>query len=68
MSMVASSEIGIEYITKPTEAVRKHMDFITNVPEMSVAHRFGIALLYKYSLHKDFSLILLDNKIDNYIE
>lgn len=65
--MIASAEKGIQYLTAPAESVKRYCDFITHVPEMSVAHRFGLAVLYKFSTFKDYASQMLDMKIDNYI-
>lgn len=68
ISMMASSQSGLDYLTQNnSDYVRKYLEHITHVPEFSVAHRFALAILYKFSSHKDFALSLLDNKIDTYI-
>lgn len=67
VSMMASSERGVDYLTRSTDSIRKFCEIVFNVPEMSVAHRFGVAILYKLSCHKDLAKDLLENKVDNYI-
>lgn len=68
ISMIASSEAGLDYLTqKNSDYVRKYYEHLTHVPELSVAHRFALAILFKMSSHRDFSLHLLDCKLDNYL-
>lgn len=68
ISMIASSQGGIEYLTQGTDdMVRKYYEQISHVADLTVAHRFGLAVFYKFSSHKDFALHLLDCKIDSYI-
>lgn len=68
ISMIASSDSGLEYLTqKQTDYVRKYYEHLVHVPELSVAHRFALAVMYKMSSHKDFAVHLLDCKVDNYI-
>lgn len=68
LSMIASSEAGIDYLMqKNTDYVRKYYEYLTHVPELSVAHRFALAIMYKMSSHKDFAVHLLECKIDSYI-
>lgn len=67
MSMVASSEEGAMYLTKPFDCVRKYVEMIDNVPMGAVANRFGLAFLYKLSSYPQFPLPMIDSKIENYI-
>ena len=68
ISMISSSDSGIDYLThNKSDTVRKYYDQVLHVPELTVAHRFSLAILYKFSSHKDFALHLLDCKTDNYI-
>ena len=68
VSMISSSQAGIDYLIETNvEYVRKYYDHIIHVPEFTVAHRSALAILYKFSSHKDFALALMDNKIDTFI-
>lgn len=67
ISMIVASEQGAEYFTKPYDSLRKYVDMLVNVPEMSVAHRFGLAIIHKMSYYSPYPPTLLDCKIDNYI-
>lgn len=69
ISMIASSEAGVDYLTQnKADYVRKYYEHLVHVPELSVAHRFALATMFKLSSHRDFALHLLDCKVDSYLQ
>lgn len=68
MSMIASSENGMKYMTKVNESLRKYVEFMGQVPPYTVAHRFGISILYKFSCHPENTLGMLDAKVEEHIK
>lgn len=69
ISMIASSDAGLDYLTQNNpDFVRTYYEHLIHVPEMTVAHRFALAILYKMSSHKTFALQLLDLKVDSYLQ
>ena len=67
MSMIASSESGTAYLTKSKESMSRYLDIIQKVPELTVAHRFGLAVLHKLSYSRSLANQMIESKADNYI-
>lgn len=68
MSMIASSDTGAKYMIKVDQSLRKYVEFVAQVPQYTVAHRFGLSVLYKLSSDPDNTLPMLDAKVEEQIK